>query len=451
MTIDFLLRAFETNPDRDAIVWRDTGYSYGWLLDRVLYWQGRLQTEKLLPGTVVALEGNYSPESVALFLALIEQGCLIVPLSSTDGSSKDRLLEIAQVEARFVFNAVDQVTYKALPHTAVHPLYRQLRRANHPGLVIFSSGSTGETKAIVHDLVPVLEKYKVPRKRFRTIAFLLYDHIGGINTMLYTLANTGCLVVVPDRSPETILSAVEQHRVDLLPTSPTFINLLLLSEAYKRYDLSSLRLISYGTEPMPEITLQRFHTLFPHIQLRQTYGLSEVGILRSKSRDSSSLWVKVGGESFQTRVVDGILQIKAQSAMLGYLNAPAPFTEDGWFITGDRVEVDGEYIRILGRDSEMINVGGEKVYPVEVESVIQELEQVQEVVVYGEKNPITGQIVCAKVRLDAEFRFDDRQFITSLKRYCRRHLQTYKVPVKVTLATESLHNDRFKKIRKVSP
>lgn len=55
--------------------------------------------------------------------------------------------------------------------------------------------------------------------------------------------------------------------------------------------------------------------------------------------------------------MDGILQIKAKSAMLGYLNAPSPFTEDGWFITGDRVEVDGEYIRIMGRDSETINMG----------------------------------------------------------------------------------------------
>ena len=141
---------------------------------------------------------------------------------------------------------------------------------------------------------------------------------------------------------------------------------------------------------------------FPDIKLLQTYGLSEVGILRSKSKSSDSLWVKVGGEGFETRVVDGMLEIKAKSAMLGYLNVPSPFTEDGWFKTGDAVEVDSEYIKILGRKSEIINVGGEKVYPQEVENVILEIDNVAEVTVYGEKNPIIGNIVCAKVRFNRD-------------------------------------------------
>ena len=97
----------------------------------------------------------------------------------------------------------------------------------------------------------------------------------------------------------------------------------------------------------------------------QTYGLSELGILRSKSKGPDSLWVKVGGEGFETRVIEGLLEVKAKSAMLGYLNAPSPFTEDGWFKTGDSVLTDGEFIKILGRESEIINVGGEKVYPME--------------------------------------------------------------------------------------
>ena len=178
--------------------------------------------------------------------------------------------------------------------------------------------------------------------------------------MLYTLSNAGCLVTVQDRSPDAVLTAIEKYRVELLPTSPTFINLILLSEAYKNYDLTSLKTVTYGTEPMPESTLLKFHELFPQIDLLQTYGLSEVGILRSRSKSSDSLWLKVGGEGYETRIVDGIFQIKAASAMLGYLNAPSPFTEDGWFNTGDAVEVDGDYIKFLGRKSEMINVGGEK-------------------------------------------------------------------------------------------
>jgi acyl-CoA synthetase (AMP-forming)/AMP-acid ligase II len=122
--------------------------------------------------------------------------------------------------------------------------------------------------------------------------------------------------------------------VELLPASPTFLNLLLLSKAYEGHDLSALKLITYGAEPMPSTTLAALRAVFPKIELRQTYGLIELGVLRAKSMSSDSLWVKVGGDGYDLRVVDGILQIKADSAMLGYLNAPSPFTEDGYFIPG---------------------------------------------------------------------------------------------------------------------
>ena len=113
---------------------------------------------------------------------------------------------------------------------------------------------------------------------------------------------------------------------------------------------------------MPKSTLSRLNHLFPDIKFQQTYGLSEVGILRSKSLDSKSLWVKVGGEGYETRIRENKLEIKSKSAMLGYLNADNPFTKDGWFKTGDLVEVKGDYIKIIGRESEMINVGERKYF-----------------------------------------------------------------------------------------
>jgi len=443
--VDFLLNTFRENADKDAIVWQETTYSYHWLLDRIAHWRSVVRENKVTPGTVVILESDFTPNSVALFLTLIESACVLVPLTFAVGAKRDEFIEVAEGEVCFTLDERDTVCIKQVNRTASHELYARLRLLGHPGLVLFSSGSTGKSKAAVHDMVPLMEKFKVPRHRLRTISFLLYDHIGGINTMLYTLSNGGCLVTVSDRSPDGVLRTVEAHRVQLLPTSPTFINLVLISEAYKLYKLDSLETLTYGTEPMPKSTLQRFHQLFPHIRLVQTYGLSEVGILRSKSKSSDSLWVKIGGEGFETRVVNGILHIKAQSAMLGYLNSPSPFTEDGWMNTGDYVEVDGEYMRFLGRQSEIINVGGEKVYPAEVESVIQELDNVAEVTVFGETNPITGNIVCAKVTLSRDE--DHKSFTKRLKSFCRQRLQNYKVPIKVFIANERQHSNRFKKVR----
>jgi acyl-CoA synthetase (AMP-forming)/AMP-acid ligase II len=391
------------------------------------------------------MEADFSPNAVALFLALLAHNAILVPLTSSVSAKRDEFVEIAEAEAICRIDDDDRLTIQKRAHVAAHQLLRALKTRGHPGLILFSSGSTGKAKAAVHDMVALLAKFRVLRQARRAITFLLYDHIGGVNTMLYQLANGGCVVTVRDRHPDAVLAAVERHQVDLLPTSPTFLNLVLLSDAFCRHDVSSLRLVTYGTEPMPESTLRRFHELFPHVELLQTYGLSEVGILRSKSKSSDSLWMKVGGEGFETRVVDRILQIRAASAMLGYLNAPSPFTADGWFVTGDEVEVDGEYIRILGRRSELINVGGEKVYPAEVESVVREMGNVADVTVFGERNAITGQVVCANVCL--RHPQDLKAFTRELRAYCASRLEPFKVPSRVKIVTDEMYSARFKKMR----
>ena len=448
MHIDFLLDAFRADVVKDAVVWQDEPFSYAWLLVAVGRWTDFLRNRALAPGTVVSLEADFSPTSIALLLALVEHGAIIVPLTPSVEAKKPEFRDIAQVEATISIAGSDRAYLRKTGVAASHELFERLRIAGRPGLVLFSSGSTGTSKAAVHDFVPLLEKFKVPRHALRTLTFLLFDHIGGVNTLLYVLSNAGCVVTVPKRSPEVVCAAIERHRVQLLPTSPTFINLLLMSEAYKRHDLSSLEMVTYGTEVMPETTLERFHRLFPRVRLLQTYGLSEVGILRSQSRAADSLWVKVGGDGFETRVVDGMLQIRARSAMLGYLNAPSPFTSDGWLPTGDAVDVDGEYLRIRGRHSEIINVGGEKVYPAEVESVLQSMEGVKDVTVGSEPNPIAGQIVTARVKLATGESLPE--FRKRMRLFCRDKLPLFKIPQKVVLVDEAMHGERFKKMRRVS-
>jgi acyl-coenzyme A synthetase/AMP-(fatty) acid ligase len=443
--IDLFMERFAEHRSDTAMIWRDEEYTYEWLMEAVEHWSKRIGEMEIPPKSVCVLEADFSPNSIALFLALVEAGTIVIPLTEAASAKREEFIAIAQAEVIVKLDEEERWSWIKTGTPASHEIYARLREIGHPGLVLFSSGSTGKSKGAVHDLVPLLKKFETRRRAWRTVTFLLYDHIGGLNTMLYTLSNGGCMVTVRERSPEGVLAAVARHKVELLPASPTFLNLILIGEAWRHHDLNSLRLVTYGTEPMPVSTLRRFHDLFPQIQLLQTYGLSELGILRSKSRSSDSLWVKIGGEGYQTRVVNGILQIKAESAMLGYLNAPSPFTEDGWFDTRDRVEEDGEYLRILGRESEIINVGGEKVYPNEVESVIQEVENVAEVVVFREANPITGSIVCARVTTIVPE--DQLAVALRVKKHCADRLQRFKVPARVLLAEGPQHNARFKRVR----
>ena len=446
MAIDFLKNVFHQNRGRPAVVWNDQTVDYGWLLGRIAYWEEQLEAHRVHPAAVVSLLGDFSPNSIALFLALTGRRCIIVPLVVTAPSARSsEMLDVAQVEFSLVVDERDDVAWMRRATSAVHELIETIRARQHPGLILFTSGSSGRPKAVVHDFTRLLEKFKTPRPSLRILNFLLFDHWGGLNTMLHTLSNAGTVITCRDRSPDGVCDAVERHRVEVLPVSPTFLNVLLLSKAHTRHDLGSLKVISYGTEPMPPATLARARQTFPIVEFQQTYGLIELGVLRSRSKSSASLWVKLGGEGYQMRVVDGLLQIKADSAMLGYLNAPSPFTEDGWFMTGDAVEVEGEYLRILGRKSEIINVGGEKIYPQEVENVIQEIDNIAEVTVYGEPNPIVGNIVCARVRLIHEQ--DPKAVAREVKKYCRERLHSSQVPVKVEVVQADQHSHRFKKIR----
>jgi acyl-CoA synthetase (AMP-forming)/AMP-acid ligase II len=429
----------------EAILWADRPYSFAWLTAQVHELRERLEREGVARGAIVSVRADYSPASIALWLALACHRCVIVPFAPASGTRQESLAEIAQVEHRWEVADDDRVSGCPTGRTAQHSLYARLRSSGKPGLVLFSSGSTGEPKAAVHDLERIAEKFSVDRKRLRAIPLLLYDHIGGVNTMLYTLANGGCLICLEDRAPGCVLHAVERHRVQLLPASPTFLKLVLLSEAHEAHDLSSLEVVSYGTEPMPAAILRRCREVFPRAELRQTYGLSELGILRSKSRSSESLWMRVGGEGFETRVVQGVLHVRARSAMLGYLNAPSPFDEEGWFDTGDLVETDGEFLRIIGRASELINVGGQKVHPAEVEAVIQEVDGVADVIVYGEAHAIVGSIVCAQVRIGADH--DPRLVARAVREHCRGRLDRHMVPVKIQVDAREQHGVRLKKNR----
>jgi len=435
----------ENASDKDCLVYKGVAETTANLIERVDKSAQNLRAAGVQQGDVAILFGDYSPLSVSALLAMIEMAVIVAPATR---ESRDMILSLGDtirpdwiVEAHGDEITIEKQTYSSDPHD----FFAQLKEQKKPGLVLLTSGSTGTPKVVVHDFDKLLKKFSKTRTAVRTINFLMFDHWGGLNTLFHCLASQ-CVVVFPtERKPDYICSLIETHGVELLPSTPTFLNMLVLSRAYERFDLSSLRLITYGAEPMPESTLAALRSVFPSVELRQTYGLIELGVLQAKSKSSDSLWVKIGGSGYDIRIVDDLLEIKAESAMLGYLNAPSPFTEDGYFMTGDRVECADGYFRILGRDSDLINVGGQKVFPAEVETVLLEHPQVTDAVVYGQKNPIMGQIVCAAVRVDENA--DTGSLKKALTTYSIERLEKFKVPVKFQITTDALHRDRFKRIR----
>ena len=401
-------------------------------------------------GVPVVIVGDFCLESIAPLIALIENGNIIVP--HTAKSFEKLTVETDLLQPAFEIDATGaEMTVKALSPAPQSPLDGVIPEGA-PGLVVFTSGTSGRPKAIVHNILQLVEKFSSRKSRtVRAIPFLLFDHMGGFNTLISILIGRGSIVYSADRGVDAICAGIERFKVDLLPTTPTFLSMLLVSEAYTRYDLSSLRMVTYGTEVMNEALLKRLNTILPDVRFKQTYGLSEVGVLMTSSKGNDNTWVKLLGDDLETKVEDGILWVKTPSVMLGrvfYEDAGARFEayQEDWFCTGDMVDVDGEYFRFKGRASEIINVAGLKVYPSEVENCLIAVPGVANAVVFSTKNPLVGQFVTAKVELE-DATADTKEMRVRILSHCRENLDKFKVPREIQFVEGMEVTDRLKKRR----
>ncbi|WP_305862884.1 ANL family adenylate-forming protein [Helicobacter cholecystus] len=437
-----LIEKIQSFSTRIALIHQGKTYTYQQLIDQTLKYRDLISS---IPNhSKVAILGDYSFENIAFFFALYQNQHIIVPILSKQGQEE----KFHEVGVEYVF---DQSSSSFQSISQSKELSFSLK--NDSGLILFSSGSTGKPKAMLHNLDNLVAQFSEKKpKELNMLLFLMFDHIGGINTML-NIFSTGQTAVIPENRKDIhhIATLIEKYKISILPASPTFLNLMLLNKIPTQYDLSSLRMISYGTETMPETLLKNLQAAFPKTKFLQTFGTSEVGIVQTQSENSKSLFFKLSDPNIEYKIVDNELWIKSKTQVLGYLNASMESFVDGYFKTGDLVEskiIKGEeYIRIIGRAKELINVGGEKVLPQEVEGIITQIDGVLDCLVYGEKNAITGQSVSCEVVID-ENKINSGDIKKIIRSFCRGKIENYKIPSKVTCKESLQSSERFKKIRK---
>ncbi len=440
-----LLDNFNKFLNNDALIYEDTVYSYKWLRDRVQFYL--LKLSFIDAGDIVQLCSDYHPEAIALFITLICKKAIIVPLANIPENKLGEYSEITKPQYRFTIDKLNNIIPKKLNfENNEHTTIQELKLRNSAGLVIMSSGTTGQSKAIVHDLGKIIDGQKATKYHKTILSFLLFDHIGGINTILNALVSGNLLVLTTNRDVNTVATLIQKFKIQVLITSPSFLNLLVMNNVWSNFDLSSLEHINYGSEVMSSHLLAELTKLSgDNVKLSQAYGTSETGVIKTMSKNNASLLIKVNDETTNYRVMDHKLEIKSKTTMLGYLNAPSPFTSDGWFKTGDVVEEDGEWLRILGRDSDIINIGGQKVFPIEIENVLLQMCGVQDASVSKENNPILGNIIVANIVMKSALTKSDR--LKFIRGHCLKFLEIYKVPQKIYFVDEIPYSNRFKKIR----
>ena len=397
--------------------------------------QKSVDLSKVKSGDVVALIGDFDPKSILTLLQLIDKNVILVPLTIDTRSQHDYFFESAFVNVVIEGNEV-----KRLKQSLKHELIEYLRSKKHAGLVLFSTGTTGRPKAILHDLTIFMQRFETPRPTLKTINFLLFDHIGGLNTLFHTLFNRGTVVAPKSRGVKDILTTCAEHEIEVLPTTPTFLRMLLMSGLIPKSIPKSLRIITYGTERMDKPTLDALCELLPNIDFRQTFGMSELGIVRVKSESRDSLFMKVGGEGVETRVANDVLEIRSETRMLGYLNAESPFDKEGWYNTQYLVEERNGFFKVIGRTSEVINVGGLKFMASEVERVALEYDHVELAKAEPKPNPITGQHVELTVQPAANHELDK----ASLKLFLSKQLSDHMMPKRIKISSVNVGH-RFKR------
>ena len=381
--------------------------------------------EAIQPGDVVALIGDFDGPTIATMLELLDRGVILMPLATGTTADHDYFFETGRAEWIIRDGRVER---REPTDAEPNPLIEEVRSRNHPGIIFFSSGTTGRPKAILHDFNNFLARYAVPRPPLRVLNFLLFDHAGGINTMLHTLFNRGVVIVPSERTPETLAAEMIEHKVELLPTTPTFLRMMLLAGVFDTMEFPDLRVITYGTERMDQATLDRLCAKLPNVDFRQTYGLSELGVFQVKSRARDSLWMQIGGKGIETRIVDDVLHIRSENRMLGYLNAPSPFV-DGWYDTGDIVETDDGWFKVVGRAKEVLNVGGLKILPGEVERVALLYPDVLRAKAVGVPNPITGQHIEVTVEPKDGATLDRKAVMMHFRSHLQKQLSPHRVIV----------------------
>ena len=429
-----------------AIIYNGKRYSYNELYIKIKEIENFIK-DKIKSGEVVAILADYSFVSIALFFALYENKNIIAPITSTSKKEIDGKVK-ESFSTKIINLENENLVITNIKSEASHKIINDLQTSKCAGLILFSSGSTGAPKAMIHNLDTLVDSYgDKKQKQINMLVFLMFDHIGGINTMLNILSMNATMIIPQNRNADDICQLIEEYKIAVLPSSPTFLKLILINRSYEKYDLSSLRMITYGTETMPEGLLGRLKAVFSKVRFLQTFGTSETGIAATSSKSSSSTFMKIDDENLEYKIVDNELWLRSKTQILGYLNrSMESFTNDGWFKTGDLVELDNEgFIKIIGRNKEIINVGGQKVLPSEVESVLLGMDEIEDCLVYGEQNAITGQSVSCDVVLKSGVEADGFKIL--VRKFCKDKLDSFKIPTRVNVVQKTEFTERFKKSR----
>ncbi len=307
---------------------------------------------------------------------------------------------------------------------------------SHSLITIFTSGTTGQPKKIEHNIKNLARSVRTGEKYANQIWGFAYNptHMAGIQVFLQAFANLNPLINIFNQPREGIYKVIEEYGITHISATPTFYRLLMPFEK----EFTNVQRITFGGEKSDENLYEHIRRIFPNAKINNIYASTEAGFLFASKGENFIIPENIRDK---IKIIDNELLV--HYSLLG--SSDNLKLDNEYYQTGDLIEwvnyEKGEF-KFKSRKNELINIGGYKVNPNEVEEALEKMTEIKQAIVYGKKNSVLGTVLCADVVLNKPITEID------IRKNLSKILQDFKIPRRIRFIDE-IELTRTGKIKRI--
>lgn len=291
---------------------------------------------------------------------------------------------------------------------------QQLLAESKATVTLFTSGTTGQPKKVTHSVQHFLNTARQGNKYENDVWAMAYNptHMAGIQVFFQAIINQNTVVDIFKSSRNEVIELLQQFKVTHISATPTFYRLLLPAD----FQINTIQKVTVGGEKSNEWLYDKLKEIFPKAKITNIYASTEAGSLFYSKGEIFTVPETI---EQHVKIEDDLLFLSA--SILGKMDTQ----HEAWYSTGDVVEVmsiSPLSFKFISRINEMINVGGNKVNPDEVETALISIEGVKNAYVYGKANSVLGNMLYAEIELLKPLETSD------IRKKLSETLQDFKVP-----------------------
>lgn len=408
------------------LVYNDTVYTYDQLLLDL--------NNKEAGYSYLYVKDNHPYE---VFLGIIHSLLFDYPLEILDGDFSEQEISELGVDINLLTTKVPK--HEHLYFRNMDEVMRRIYKKDQWMLTLYTSGTTGRPKKIGHTFNTLTKNVKVHAKFEHCIWAFAYNptHMAGIQVFFQAFLNQNPLVYMFGKSMSNIKILMETYQITHISATATFYRNILPYLQGTTYP--TMERVTFGGEKFDLLLEEKIKHAFPNSKITNVYASTEAGSLFAAKSDV----FEIRPEYKQFVKITEQRELCIHRSLLGQSHS----LENEWFQTGDFVEtIDETHFKFQSRQSDMINVGGYKVNPIEVENLLMQVPGIIDVVVKSKKNSVTGEMLVADVIKCEEL--DEKELKKEIKQFATTHLQAWKVPRIIKFVDELLITRTGKKVRK---